>query len=381
MRINIRAGIVAAVTLTLAAPAAAYGAAEPSASSSCIASGNVAGITAALSGSGAAAVLCPSAVFNLTSPVTFTAANQQIYTQGLPTGSTRATLVVTGSTQSAAITGTNVSGITIENIQVNGNKPALGRIASGSSALIEIGGNATGQTVQNVYAYETRGWSTIHITEGTVTNSVPACQNAKILNNTFANAGTGSPAGTWADGISLACGNSQVEDNAVNDATDGGIVVFGAPGSTISNNTITALTQTELGGINMVDYSPMNGNYTGTVVKNNIINGKSAYIKVGIAMGPLVWGCKTGTNYGGSVTGNTVEGQNIGYGYAVNGVTKWTVTGNNDTARHLGVLSSTGCGGTPAATAPYLVDLATSSTLQSQFVHTTHLEYLLGVTE
>jgi parallel beta-helix repeat protein len=321
-------------------------------------------------------------VFDLSSAITFTAPDQQIYTEGLPTGSTRATLVVDGSTESSAIVGTSVSGITVENIQVNGNKPALGRIAGGSSALIEIGGNATGQTVQNVYAYETRGWSTIHITEGTVTNSTPACQNAKILNNTFAEAGTGSPAGTWADGISLACGNTEVENNTINDATDGGIVVFGAPGSTISGNTITALTQTELGGINMVDYAPMNGNYTGTVVKNNVIDGKSAYIKVGIAMGPQVWTCTTGTNHGATVTGNTIEGANIGYGYVVNGVTDWTVTGNTDTAQQVGTPHGA-CGGTTASPAPFLVDRAnaTSSTLQSQFVNSTQLEYLLGVTE
>lgn len=379
MRIPILAAL-AAGALALAVPTAAFGAQPNATAAACIASGDVAGITAALSGQGAAAVLCPSAVFDLTSPITFTAADQQIYTQGLPSGSTRASLVVTGSGQSNAITGTNESGITIENIQINGNRPALGRIASGSSALIEIGGNASGQTVQNVYAYETRGWSTIHITEGTVTNSTPTCQTAKILNNTFAEAGTDA-SGTWADGISLACGNSEVENNTVNDATDGGIVVFGAPGSTISGNTITALTENELGGINMVDYSPMNGNYTGTVVKNNVIDGKSALIKVGIAMGPQVWGCGTGTNYGGTVTGNTVEGENVAYGYAVNGVTDWTVTGNTDSARHVGVTSSSGCGGATATPAAYLVDSATSSTLQSQFVSTTKLEYLLGVSE
>lgn len=370
----------AAIAVALSVTGAVY-AAGPAAAASCIGSGDTAGITAALSGQGAAAVLCPGAVFNLTGPITFTAANQQIYTQGLPTGSTRATLVVTGSTQSAAIEGSNKSGITVENVQINGNRPALGRIASGS-ALIEIGGNATGQTVQHVYAYETRGWSTIHIGEGAVTNSTPTCQNAKILNNTIAEAGTGSPSGTWSDGISLACGTTEVEGNAVNDATDGGIVIFGAPGSTISGNTITALAQTELGGINMVDYGPLNGNYTGTVVKNNVIDGKSAFIKVGIAMGPRVWSCATGTNYGASVTGNTIEGENVGYGYVVNGVANWTVTGNSDTARHVGVAAGA-CGGTTAAPAPYLADTAaaSSSTLQSQFVSSTHVEYLLGVSE
>lgn len=44
----------------------------------------------------------------------------------------------------------------------------------------------------------------------------------------------------WADGISISCANSLVENNHIWDATDGGIVVFGSPGSTIRNNTIEA---------------------------------------------------------------------------------------------------------------------------------------------
>jgi hypothetical protein len=55
----------------------------------------------------------------------------------------------------------------------------------------------------------------------------------------------------------------------VQDATDGGIVIFGAPGSSVKNNTIVAKTRTLLGGINLVDYAPMNGNYTGTTVTGN----------------------------------------------------------------------------------------------------------------
>ena len=33
---------------------------------------------------------------------------------------------------------------------------------------------------------------------------------------------------------------------------------------------------TLLGGINMVDYDPWNGNYTNTIVQNNVINGSFA---------------------------------------------------------------------------------------------------------
>ncbi|SEN94244.1 right-handed parallel beta-helix repeat-containing protein [Actinacidiphila rubida] len=378
-----RTAHLSAFCLALAVPGVAGAgvgsAATPQEAAACIGSGDVAGITAALQGQGAQAVLCPGATFSLTAPIGFTAPDQTISTQGLPTGSGRATLVVTGAAQSTAIQGNGQSGVVVENVQINGNRVALGRI-DGGGALMEMGGAGSGETVRNVNAYQTRGWSTLHMTEGTVTDSTPACQNAKILDNRIAQAGTGSPSGTWADGISLACGHSEVSGNTVEDATDGGIVIFGAPGSVVENNTVTALTQTELGAINMVDYAPMNGNYTGTVVRNNVIDGKSAFIKVAIAMGPQVWGCGTGTNYGATVTGNTVQGENVGYGYAVNGVSGWTVTGNTDTARHVGVTAGA-CGGATSQPGTFQYQSAAASTLQSEFAGGQHLEYLLGVSE
>jgi hypothetical protein len=115
---------------------------------------------------GSLPAVCQNATFDLTAPITFTAPDQQIYTEGLPTWSSRAT---------------------------------------------------------------TRGWSTLHIIEGTVTNNVPTCQTATIQDNTISDAGTDT-SGHWADGISLSCGDSKVEYNTVTNATDGGIVVFGAPG-------------------------------------------------------------------------------------------------------------------------------------------------------
>ena len=42
----------------------------------------------------------------------------------------------------------------------------------------------------------------------------------------------------WADGISVACAQTVVQNNLINTPTDGGIVLFGAPGSLVQNNTI-----------------------------------------------------------------------------------------------------------------------------------------------
>jgi hypothetical protein len=366
---------VVAVAVVLAMSASAPSYAGPAtivhpAATGCIASGTDASINAALVGVGAQAVLCPGATFNLSNSITFTAANQAILTQGLPTDSTRANLIVASSSLSTAILGNSESGVTVENIQINGNRPGLGVLTNGG-ALLEMGAGGTGQTVQNIYAHDTRSWSTLHFIEGAVTNNTPQCQNGQILNNQIGPAGTATPdtVGVWADGISLACGHTLVQGNTVTDATDGAIVVFGAPGSTIENNTIVAKTQLLFGGINMVDYAPMNGNYTGTVVTNNTIDALSAFIKIGIAQGQQVWNCATGTNFGGTVTNNTLEGQYMGYGFAITGVNDWTDTGNVDNSRHVGTQTGGGCFGTPAASQPagFQVETATASTLQSQF--------------
>jgi len=58
----------------------------------CIPRGTDAAVQAALNGPGAQAVLCPGSVIDVSHTITFTAPDQVIETEGLPTGSTRATL-------------------------------------------------------------------------------------------------------------------------------------------------------------------------------------------------------------------------------------------------------------------------------------------------
>jgi hypothetical protein len=168
-------------------------------------------------------------------------------------------------------------------------------------------------------------------------------------------------------------------NNVITDATDGAIVVFGAPGSLITNNVIIASTQTLLGGINMVDYSPVHGNYVGTLVTNNVIDANGAFIKVGIAMGPDVWSCPHTVNHGGTVTDNLIQGAHFGYGYAVNGVSDWTVLRNIDSSTHVGVVRG-GCGGTPDPPDGFQYQSVTSSDLQPEFTYA-NLTYVLGVSE
>jgi hypothetical protein len=278
-------------------------------------------------GPGAQVVLCDHSLFPLSAPVRFTAAGQSLTTAGYPTDGARAILRVEGPTQAIAISGQcpACSGITLRNLQVDGNRPALGRLPHGA-ALIEMGGNVKGQTIEAVRAYEPRGWSTLHVFEG-----ARRCRGVAVLGNDIGPAG--QPNGAWADGISYACAAGHVANNLVTDATDGGIVVFEAPGTLVDHNRVVARTRILMGGINMVDYKPYAGDYTGTLVRDNMIDAEGAMIKVGLAIGPAVWGNSKQIVFGGWVSGNRIEGDHLGYGIAVNGVSRFTVIRNTVTGR------------------------------------------------
>lgn len=84
----------------------------------------------------------------------------------------------------------------------------------------------------------------------------------------------------------MACQSSTVIGNTITDATDGAIVVFGAPNSLITNNTIVANTRVLMGGINLVDRMPFYGSFQGTVISNNNIIANSSSKKIFLA--PIV---------------------------------------------------------------------------------------------
>jgi len=313
----------------------------------CIPSGSQVEINASLRGPGSTAILCQGAVFELTAPVVINAEGQQIYTQGLPTDERRAILRIVSPDLSTAIIMRDYDNAILSHLIVDGNRPALGH--RGGDALIYAGGSSSGQVIRNLKIIEPRSWSALHLIQGHPAPA-PPCSNALVEDNEIGPAGSSNE--TWADGISLACTNSTLRNNLIVDATDGGIVIFGAPGSLIEGNTIRAETRTLLGGINLVDFDPYEGNYTGTVIKNNLIDASGAVIRIGLGMGIRVWGCwPAGTEktlYGAAVTGNTLRGTKMQYGFAVDGVRDWTATGNLDEATHAGV-PSVDCGGVLAS--------------------------------
>jgi len=314
----------------------------------CLESGDQNTINARLLRPGDVAVLCPGAVFLLQSPVIISADDQQIYTEGFPTDGTRATLNIAAKNLTTAVLMRDHNNVLLSNIIVSGNRSKLGA-ASGES-LIYAGGYSHGQIIRDNKIMDTRSWSSLQLIQGY--SDTQPCQNALVENNEIGPAGTSSNM-AWADGISLTCTGSIVRGNTITDATDGAIVVFGAPGSVIEGNTIRAETRTLLGGINMVDFDPYFGNYTGTIVRNNTIDASGAVIRIGLGMGHRVWGCLPSDSTeppldGATVTGNILRGDRMQYGFAVDGVRNWTVTGNFDEARHSG-RPTVDCGGLVAS--------------------------------
>jgi len=247
-----------------------------------------------------------------------------------------------------------------------------------------MGGDNEKQVIEYVRSFDPRSWSCLHIAEGPFT-----CDGVIIQNNDIGPCGS-DVFQEWADGISVSCKNAIVRDNMIQGATDGGIVLFGAPGTQVFNNTIWILNHTLLGGINLVDYDPWKGNYTGTIVRNNTILGgfatdepdndpkgvnfEHAVIKIGIAIGPRTWfGDRYGDNksVGGVVRDNQLSGA-FSYGIAITSSENFQVQNNV----MVGNTSFIGARGphckdsdnvpTPA---PFIVDPSTthSSSLQSDF--------------
>ncbi len=307
----------------------------------CLEGGDQRTINARLKWGGSEAVLCQGAVFDLTGPVIINAIRQKIYTEGYPEDDQRAVLRIASEDLTAAIIMRDQNEVVISNVIIDGNRPNLGY--KDGEALVAAGGDATGQVIRSVKITEPRSWSALHLAE--------PCTEALIENNEIGPAGMSDR--TWADGISLACTNSIVRNNLIVDATDGAIVIFAATGSIIENNIIRAETRTLLGGIHMVESRLLNGDYNGTIVRNNIIEAVGAVIRIAVPMGPRVWLClDPGETIpdarGGTVINNILRGDKMQYGFAADGVTNWTVLDNIDESTHIGT-PSVDCRGTVAS--------------------------------
>ncbi|NJK78136.1 MAG: right-handed parallel beta-helix repeat-containing protein [Nanoarchaeota archaeon] len=309
---------------------------------SCIESGDEKAINIALDRPVPRPALCPGSIFRLKAPIVFSHDHQKLYTKGADFNNKKALIIVDDPSIVTAVSMLHRSFVELKDVVIDGNRENLGHVSPqfSSSALIDAGEGSFNQVISGVKAYDPRTWACLHVIEGTQDDP---CYGAIVENNEIGPCGSHSNVhNEIADGISYACKSGAVRNNVVKDATDGGIVIFGAPGTIVEGNSIQAKTRTMLGGINMVDSEPYSGDYTGTIVRNNTIEARGARIHVGVGMGSLIWQCPMPNEqqrdplHGGVVVNNTLSGSNMGYGYAVSGVKDWTVLANNDESIHGG---------------------------------------------
>lgn len=143
-----------------------------------------------------------------------------------------------------------------------------------------------------------------------------------------------------------------IVDQVFVDTTDAAVVIFGSPGSTISSNSITSQSLTQMGGILLVDYGPFEGAYTDTIVSHNTLDALGALMRVAIGVGPPVWSDDLDTTLrDGTVSNNILRGYWMGYGIVVASVTNFTVLDNLSKARHSGVMGER-CPSEPEENAP-----------------------------
>ncbi|KAF8494536.1 hypothetical protein JB92DRAFT_2748881 [Gautieria morchelliformis] len=305
-------------------------------------------IQSALDSLGASSTLYlpPSSVWNIINPVLLHE-HQELATWGYPTDDKQMAHLEAGRDCYPHIINARAkSGARLRNVLVDGNRERYGHEPK-CGVMLQFGNRATDQVaIDRCIIRHPRHWSCVQGFEGS--------QNVRITNNRVGPAGIGADIvqGQWADGISFAGANGLVAGNEIIDATDGAIVVFGAPGTLITSNTIVARERLALGAINMVDWAPHDGNYTQTrVIQNTIITqGTAGYIKIGIGQGPSVWWTKKPSdpkiNRGAIVANNLIDSQDIGlgqgsvgYGFAVaSDVKDWICVGNvsSNTVRYEG---------------------------------------------
>ncbi|KAG8930962.1 hypothetical protein FRC01_002011 [Tulasnella sp. 417] len=260
--------------------------------------------------------------------------HQELATMGYPEdGKEIAWLEAEESCDGHMLSGANKPGVRIRNIGFDGGMEKYGP-SKDREAMIKLGDlRGLDQVIDRCILRHPRGWSCLQVFEGG--------EDVRITNNRVGPAGYDEHVmgeGYWADGISYAGLNGLVAGNSVTDTTDGGIVIFGAPGTLVTSNTVVTRTRMASGAINLVDHLPYGGNYVGTSVVHNTIRMEGSFLGIGVAQGPSVWWLPKPNeapvyNHGAVVRFNLITAapnttSSVGYGFAASDVDNWICTDN-----------------------------------------------------
>ena len=120
-------------------------------------------------GRGTAVSLCPFAVVTIdprAGPIRFTAPYQSLYTSGLPTDDSRATIKIHGPHSDKLATAVKADcndcgGVVVQNLIVDGGRMELNGV-EGGDALILVGGEMGAQEIRQVEAFGARGYAVVH---------------------------------------------------------------------------------------------------------------------------------------------------------------------------------------------------------------------------
>ena len=268
-------------------------------------------------------LLCARAVFTLSAPVTLKQ-GVTLETAGPPADAADYATILLGRDFPAQITVAvrgSGSDIHVSAVRFDGNRRVLG--PRDSQIPLELGAGS-GYVVDHCVFTDSPGWTHLHLLE--------ACDMSRITNNVVESAARPhDDGGHWTDGLSISCSNTVISGNHVNDISAVGIVYFGGPGSTISDNVITETTTSAFSGINIGD-AIVPDNMNVHIENNQVIANSPRYVHTGIAAGLRILGKMT-TVTDVFVQGNTFSGM-ARYGLEVDGCLACTITGNDVSGWH-----------------------------------------------
>ncbi|HTA21315.1 MAG TPA: right-handed parallel beta-helix repeat-containing protein, partial [Polyangia bacterium] len=205
--------------------------------------------------------------------------------------------------------------IQIRAVRFDGNRRTLG--ARDGQIPVELG-RGMGYVVDGCRFTDSPGWTHLHLIE--------PCDGSTVTNNVVESADRPhDDDGHETDGLSISCAHTLVSGNHVNDISAVGIVYFGGPGSTISDNVITETTTSAFSGINIGD-AIVPDNTGVTISGNQIVALEPRYFHVGLNAGLRVLDKPTVSDV--AVHDNTIKGM-ARYGLAVDGCLDCTIDGND----------------------------------------------------
>lgn len=189
--------------------------------------------------------------------------------------------------------------------------------------------------VESSFIANTLGWSSLH-TYGALDGR--PCAGNTITGNLITVYPSMHANQEWADGLSIGCENSLVENNQIIDPTDAGIVVFTAYPATqrtlVTTNTVISAGNSAFGAMG---FDPLQGrsagapDFTGASISDNSFwSGPNTHIIIGLAVGSRPWYGQGSIGYGAKATGNTTAGiqTRMGAGIVVSGMQNAAVQGN-----------------------------------------------------